>query len=562
MVQIIGTNPANRAEQRVLESLKEQLPQNWVVVPNVAWCQHTKSYAGGPTWISDGEADFVIFAPGYGYLIMEVKGSKFVRVNNNGQWQRSSNGNSWVDIEGQNPMQQATSNMYQIRDKIEKKFGSRVRGLRYSSLVVYPSGEVRPGSFPMYDKSVIVDKSKMHRLKASILGALEARGTSTNDRNLDYDLSAEIARFLTNCNSLVEPSSIEGNIADDGKAIEELTSQQFTALNVIFKNPLVAITGPAGSGKTILAIWRLLSLVNEGKNAIYLCYNKSLAEYLRLRHPELNDNIQSVDSFFTRITRSSSFTQEGDKKKYFEESLPGKVSDMAMDYPEYSKYDSIIVDEGQDFGFPRMVAINDMKKRDGDLLYFSDESQNLYGGEVLKEVGAEILCMLIHNCRNTRKINEVGNHIAEKRIAPMPGLPLGESHIVESFTDEASMAKEAWRIVSKWAAEGETVAILSPYKLENSCMNKQLSGYNKTITTELSDWVGTNGVLFSTIKSFKGIEADVVIIVDLDTPGSTQALGKNNLYVAFTRARSRLALLCRNNDAARSYRLSESSSPS
>ena len=67
-------------------------------------------------------------------------------------------------------------------------------------------------------------------------------------------------------------------------------------------------------------------------------------------------------------------------------------------------------------------------------------------------------------------------------------------------------------------------------------------------------WISKLGqpgyVFYSTIKSFKGLECRHVIFIHADKPDVTQALAKEDLYVAFTRASARLDVVTANLEAA------------
>ncbi len=56
---------------------------------------------------------------------------------------------------------------------------------------------------------------------------------------------------------------------------------------------------------------------------------------------------------------------------------------------------------------------------------------------------------------------------------------------------------------------------------------------------------------FSTIRSFKGIEAAGVILVDAEVLGANQALAAEDLYVACTRPTGRLAVIATSDEGER-----------
>ena len=75
MPKILGTNSADRWEREIRRQLAVQLPHDWIVVCNIAWALRSD---GGV--VKDGQCDFVVLVPGLGMAILEVKGSRSVRV--------------------------------------------------------------------------------------------------------------------------------------------------------------------------------------------------------------------------------------------------------------------------------------------------------------------------------------------------------------------------------------------------------------------------------------------------------------------------------------------------
>ena len=89
----------------------------------------------------------------------------------------------------------------------------------------------------------------------------------------------------------------------------------------------------------------------------------------------------------------------------------------------------------------------------------------------------------------------------------------------------------------------ESIVLLSPRRLENS----SLAGVERISRFPLMDnsrgmtSANSPSVRFSTIHSFKGLESQVVIIVDIDEVDGEQP--QSLLYVAMSRARSLLILM-------------------
>lgn len=542
MPRILGPLPANRAERAVFRQLEQQLAADWVVLSNVGWSTRQVS-ASGRTWVRDGQADFVVLAPGFGLCVVEVKGSRHVRVGADGCWYRSHDGDSWEPIRPKTPPEQAITNTHEITSLASRRMGWTRFPWPFAYIVAYPWGEVLDGALNTFDPSTIVLRKQMPELATAIRAALRARGSTNAHRPFNSDSAAELGSLLMNHPLRIGPVDTSEDAASDRDAIEVLTRQQHAALRGVFLHPRVAVTGPAGSGKTVLAIWRLRALVEQGDKALFLCFNKMLAQHLRMENPDIADSIWNVDSYFRRLTKAKKPEQGADLDQYFGEELPGLVVDLVETRNSDDMIvDAVIVDEGQDFGEFRLWAARSLIRPGGTFVYFSDDQQDLYDRRVREAVGAEVIFSLVHNCRNTIRINETGNRVLDDHIQSMPGLPEGVETLIEYLPDARSMAKAAWRHAASWIGSGLRVAILSPFTLDKSSMARSRKGHNLTLVTDLTEWREMT-VLFSTLRSFKGLEADAVVLVDGREPVGPP-LDRRDLYVAITRARVRLAVLC------------------
>lgn len=537
MARLLGPLPADPSERKLLRELHKQLPSTWTVLSNVTWAFKEESGI-----VSDGQSDFVVLVPGYGMVILEVKGSREVWIEPDGMWYRRGHDGQPVLV-SPSPPEQATKNMYKLVRIIEQKgHWTRFPG-HYSWMVAYPNGIA--SSVPaMFDSSTMVTTRNLHELETRIRNALVQRGSDGRSVQFSKDVIDRIAKTLTSQPFAIAQADTPADVKQDIEIVETLTTQQFAALRGIFEFPNVAVTGPAGSGKTLLAIWRLQALVDAGKKALYVCFNKKLAETLRTRNPNVARNIASVDKLFMELCQETKVVGEPDL--FFKETLPDLAFAHAMSSHPDEKYDAIIVDEGQDFNDLRLYALQELlRPSDASWLIFTDRRQDLFkvgGGDAF---GADVIFKLYHNCRNTVRVNRATNSfIGRDEVRSMPGMPEGEVPEIASHSSAAAMAQKAWELARAWNTD-RGVVILSPYSLKNSCMADFPKGYGMALTEELANMGLPGQVCFSTIRSFKGIEAAAVILVDAtipsDVPGSFQMA---DLYVACTRPTARLAVLC------------------
>jgi hypothetical protein len=542
---MIGPITSDRWEREVRRQLAAQLPPEWTVVCNVSWA--LRNEAG---FVRDGQCDFVVLAPGQGMAILEVKGSRGVRIGDDGIWYRTEVNRRTglpsreVAID-EAPPEQACRNMHSLAEIARKELSLERFPGAYAFAVAYPNGSVG-GRLDLHDPTTVLDRDHMPQLHRCIRAALEARGATAGGAALTADLARRIAATFSNSRFIVHPADTPLDAMEDARDIDELTRHQFAALRGAFELPSVAIIGPAGSGKTMLALWKLMALIEEGKRALYVCFNVALAERLRIENPAMAASITSVDRLFTQVAGAP----EGRvAERYFLEELPQKVLDKAADMPLVQKYEAIVVDEGQDFGELRVIALLDLLANGGQWLFFADWRQDVYragNGDVL---GAEVTFRLYHNCRNTERTNTATNRYCRQSISSMPGVPIGVVPLVSRCTSPRAMAMRAWDLAHEFSPEGGAVFI-SPYRLGNSCVDAVRRGHGLELTEDIRNLGRSGFVFFSTIKSFKGLEAQQVILLHADMPDRSQAFASEDLYVACTRATGRLAILVSTEEAS------------
>ena len=87
------------------------------------------------------------------------------------------------------------------------------------------------------------------------------------------------------------------------------------------------------------------------------------------------------------------------------------------------------------------------------------------------------------------------------------------------------------------------VAVLSPYKKDNSSLAGTDTLNGIPVVEDIDAWNRGEGILFSTVRSFKGLEADAVVIMDVMEPGSKLNFTRTDFYVACSRAKHLLAVI-------------------
>ena len=301
------------------------------------------------------------------------------------------------------------------------------------------------------------------------------------------------------------------------------------------------MVGPAGSGKTLLALSRLRALLDEDVYAIFVCYNVNLAEQLRKQYPEFSQQIYSVDKLLWRLIEKAGLNPKRPStihlNEYFRNELPEHAAKRST-IEQNEKLDAIIIDEAQDFSASQLLALYDYKKDSGSWLLFSDSRQKLYHDTAETLIGCDVVFRLSYNCRNSVRINGQANKLLKESVESMPGMPTG---VMPVFEKTANPAKRVWELINQFKDQ-QKIIVLGPYNLDNPLcsMRGQLKGYGCELVSMRDNVILENAIEYSTIKSFKGLEADMVILVDASMPGEDPAFTIEDYYVAITRARSRL----------------------
>ena len=117
------------------------------------------------------------------------------------------------------------------------------------------------------------------------------------------------------------------------------------------------------------------------------------------------------------------------------------------------------------------------------------------------------------------------------------------------YRDKNHQIREVTKAFNRWVSEGiktDEMVLLSSKTMKNSSFANGLD--NKSLPYDLVEWdknepIPQNVIPYSTIHSFKGLEADMVLVADIDElESSFKPRNTNLLDVAGSRARVGLIL--------------------
>jgi hypothetical protein len=538
-----------KSERDTARCLVDQLPNDCIIYHSYPWLKTDRNDRGNTT-IIEGETDFVIILPSHGMLILEVKGGEITYDSDLRAWSRVLGNGLLKPI--QDPFEQANRNTHYLEKMIKRRGYQGVNSLpfTYGYAVVFPDCEYNGPTPAGSEPSIIFSASDLPFLDRRITTALNQWTRGDKPRPLSSDDINKITKSISPSFNLLPV--LFRRLEEQEEKLFRLTKEQQNLLNFLGQKQHACIEGVAGSGKTMLAQAQAQKFAEEGKKVLFVCYNKVLAKWIK-------DEIADEYKDLITVKHFHGLCADWVRKAGMSFSPPSKVinafwqdeaADLLMDaidiVPE--KFDAVIVDEGQDF-YPNWWMPLEMINSEGDegaMYIFYDPRQNLYVDQKgsLPALGEPY--NLLTNCRNTRLIAAKCSEILNVEIATREEAPQGEKPMVVSLGLAHDIKKRVERYIYEWIKDGKLkpsqVAILSPNKKERS----SLSDLNETrgikITEDINSWRDGNGVLFSTVKSFKGLEADAVILIDIPEGDST-FFKQSDHYVACSRAKHLLVVI-------------------
>ena len=557
------------AERRVEERLREALPPAYHLYPNVAWTGPMRDR--GPA--EDGEADLVIAHPEHGILVLEVKA---------GEPSRDRNGRWWlgpIQLD-RSPFEQAMRSQKQLVRKLVSLPGwPSERGIDHRAephaghgvafpdvdLASLPPGHVLLGADA--PQEIVFDATALETPEGARAWVERAFAYFLGDGVRGWPLEETGMRLL---DELLSPTLsmhrlVRGRIADDRAELLLASREQELILNRARSRRRVEVVGPAGSGKSMLAAEKARRLAREGYRTLLVCFNQRLATTLlrELGSTEAPGGLE-VTTFHRLCERLGqaagvlSARPTPIPQGWWDETLPTALQD-AIDALPGERFHAVVVDEGQDFARGWLETLDFLLQSPGEdtLWVFHDPGQALYRDDAVGELGLERI-ELHENWRNPESVAGLAGrfyHGGEEVSAFREG---GIRHrVVEAEPGHATV--EALRKALHELTEVEKVppweiAVLSGRSADRSEAWRARRFGNVVLANEAIHDDGssrglphedvpdepTDCVVFESIRRYKGLEREVVVLVELPESGARL---DELLYVGLTRATTQLVVI-------------------
>jgi hypothetical protein len=477
----------------------------------------------------DDEIDFVIVHPQAGVLVFEVKGGLVRYDAPSGKW-------SSGDSEIRDPFDQATDAKYGLIRWLSAQPGWRADWGPFGHAVIFPDGVYRGTPMPNVDRKLVFDADDLADPKRFRTRLEDAYGLWKADRELGVPGCDFVVKSIVPSASVTRRPGEE--IEGPDQEIIRLSPQQYGVLNAFLQVPRASIAGPAGAGKTLIAVEAARRLAAEGKTTLLTCYNKELATHLVAEHQLSLGPPVTVKTFSQLcVDRAKQVGFRLPAAPWSQKHWPtihASLEDTVTMGTD--RFDAIVVDEGQDFDaswWPPLELL--LREPDTGRFYvFYDSNQGLFRRPQALPKGVLDL-HLYESWRNTHQIfAEVMLHYqgaAVTSMGPKNGVAVEHTKVAKT-----TLRFELGRILERIIKEGKTsprdVVVLTGVAVDKSRASGACGRFFLGIRP-----TRPNDITLTNVYRFKGLDSKVVVVCEID-PSDTAAL-----YVACSRARSMLVIL-------------------
>ena len=490
--------------------------------------------------IYESETDFVIFNPLKGILCIEAKAGN-VKYEE-GKWMYGSD----ILMSHDGPYHQASNNKWKLSMLIKKY---RLEYLLHKCKLLHavwfpsiPKHKLEEVSLPPEaDLRITLTSESIDNIEEDVSKIFDIQLPNNVKTKLDTkETNLILNRILAPHFNLISIPEIKLN--HKRQVFKKMLNEQISLLNYLEEQNNAIINGMAGTGKTVMALEKARRHSINNEKVLFLCYNYYLKEYLKSNFEYENVDFMTIDGLACKLTNNSKPDYE----------LLNEVLIEMYDRGIFP-YKHVIIDEGQDFGkydieeeeILDLLKANviDNERIDGTFYLFYDKNQMIQSHKMPSFISeADCKLTLYKNCRNTINIARTSLRFLGNNKNPKmyDGALIGEQADMYYATNIEESIHTLNYVIDKLEEEKyENIQILTCKTedtsiIKNECIDGKYSYRGKKYP-------------FTTCRKYKGLEAESVILIDIDEELMREEI-EQLLYVGASRAKYKLNIIANLNE--------------
>ena len=535
-----------RGEQLVFKILKEHpSTADWTVLHSFNLPVHEVRRRG--------EIDFLIFIPGKGIISLEVKSHDYIaRIDGN-----------WVygnePPTRRSPFEQAQAGMYTF----QKRLGMLGTGIPFLSVVAFTNTRFAEPAAE-WDEWQVIDKASMkpddfveklvNAAEQNLKELLEMKSDPArrgsvnwfrpNDESPSSETISRIANTVRGDFEIhVDPRDLHLEREAEYKSFLE---EQFEAIDAMANDQRILFEGAAGTGKTLLAVEECRRSQSRNETTLFLCFNRLLGDFIRR---EISDEMGFRGTLHSFVQQNIALSSFGNPENSDDFNRLAQVMEEQKLFVD--QFDNIIIDEVQDFcsrGAVEFLQTILKQNSNAKVRMFGDfENQSVHLGETMaredfiRKFSELRTYRLTRNCRNRPGIGSA-IEIYTKKSGLYLGfrLPATLNNLKNCPADSPDAALK--RCESEFLRLSRTflpseIVILG---MEHEVAIEDLpSNFAQSLTNRHTTWKSDGSrVLSTTVRKFKGLDAQAVILTNL-----SETIDIDLLYTGMSRAIEEIVII-------------------
>ena len=520
----VSRHTESEAEKKVYKALKTSLLGGWYAWHSLRLRTREKG--------EFSEADFIIADPNRpGILILEIKGGQIEQ--RDGQWYQNS-----VQLKS-SPLDQAFS----FRKKLIRRFKEENTKVPTIGVAV-----CFPDTF--FDQQPAQDD-----LKGLVIGAQDIPHLNkilpdvmANAVPDPWPVKGAWIRLLHALwgETWIPDICLGSRVEMDEESRLQLDQEQISILENLEENNRLLIRRPAGTGKTLLAREAARREVLQGKRVLFLCYTDALSAFLITCLDESGLTVAAVRNFASDLLGGNAPVKPvGQTSEYWENvSLRAAVDGLpAVD----ERWDTVIVDEGQDFSGDDWELVKECVHPDGKLWVFADRAQAFWSNRGVHD--ELVKGFMKYSLKKPYRCHPAIQHLDECYTGQCePDLKILREGLKEEVirivaSSEERLLKQIGKEINRLLSGGlkpndiAVVSLRGRGSKEGITHKKDIGGHPVVLATDPE--AGEN-IVCDTFLRFKGLERPAVIVTDVRLVSN---LYEKRMHIAISRALSLLRIV-------------------